>query len=410
MCLNLIVFSRCCTDNAIYILLLSKHCEVHEIMIKKLQSRLANNLNKLTFRAPTRPIVLIQSDDWGRVGVPDITALDWLRKAGYLSEYSAWDSYGLESGEDLTRLGETLSQNIDVDGNPACITANIIMANADLRKMSDEGFSEFRFVPISDGFPAPWGNFDVLSAYKRLISMGVFYPALHGFTHFSPKRLLAGWHDRSQFGDRVRMLVSNDIPYLASVTPEFNFALLQRFGGYEKFANYTDQRDWIESGVQIFEQCFGIKPLSTCAPGYRSNDLTHELWAEQRIKVVQTASGCVPYHNRELLYIPRTVFFEPVLDRRNLNVVVADALQQAQNAVKQGKMIVICSHSINYIQRHCGRREECLDALNLLLAGLLKMYPDLRFANDQKFFESLSMDDRSWFKYPSMSVSLQRYQ
>jgi hypothetical protein len=349
--------------------------------------------------SPVRPTVLIQSDDWGRSGMPDKEVLEALKRAGIPVGNSGWDFYGLESGEDIYRLGDTLRRHVDIDGNPACMTANIVMANADLRRMVGEDFSSFRFVPISEGFPEPWENFDILSAYKRLMAMGVFYPALHGFTHFSPKHQVAGWHDKGEFGERVRCLVLNDCPYLASVTPEFNFALLQRHNGIDKFSNETDQREWIEMGVRLFKQSFDMMPVSTCAPGYRANATTYKLWAEQGIKVVQIASGCVAYEENGLFFIPRTVYFEPGLGKIDVKQVVEAALQQAKMAVDQGKMIVICSHSINYIQRHLGRREECLDALDQLLAGLLKMFPNLRFANDQQVCETWGRKDSSWFQY-----------
>jgi hypothetical protein len=363
---------------------------------KKINARCQIAWKKWSSPEPVRPIVLIQSDDWGRAGLPDIESLDALKQAGAQVGHSAWDFYGLESEDDLHHLGNVLSQHKDIDGNPACLTANIVMANADFPRMKEENFSQFRYVSIDKGFPAPWKNFNILASYKELISKGVFYPALHGFTHFSPKLMLDAWHDQGNFGRNARLLFQRDIPYLASLTPEFNFALLRRNGRKELFATEAEQRLWIGMGVKLFQECFGILPLSTCAPGYRANELTYQLWAEHGIRVAQTASGSAPYVNHGLLFIPRTVFFEPALNL-NASQVVAAALGQANAAIAQGKAIVICSHSINYIQRHLGKREESLNALDLLLTGLLKTYPNLRFANDQMVFDAWNRQDRAWF-------------
>jgi len=321
---------------------------------------------------------------------------------------SPWDYYGAESAEDLHRLGEMLKQVRDRDGRAACITANIVMANADLRRMRSEKFTTFRALPIHKGFPTPWSTWDVVDGYKKLIDEGVFYPALHGFTHFSPEAMIQAWHDEGELGHRARLLFERDIPYLASLTPEFNFALLRRYSVGESFASEDEQRNWIEQGVKLFHECFGFMPVATCAPGYRANDITCKLWAEQGIKVAENASGDVAYLGGKLLHIPRTVFFEPALESDS-EIVVKEAFLQAVNAVKQGKMIVICSHSINYIQEHLNKRDESLQALKGLLLMLLEKYPDLRFANDQMVYEAWLQDDQSWFKPAQLKTRLCRF-
>lgn len=357
---------------------------------------------------PVRPTVLIQSDDWGRVGIPDIASLDVLKRTGVSVGNSAWDHYGAESENDLYQLGNILSRHKDLDGNPACMTANVVMANADLPRMREEGFSHFRYISIDKGFPEPHQYFDILASYKRLMTMGVFYPALHGFTHFSPELMVAAWTDQGDFGRRARILFQNEIPYLASLTPEFNFALLRRNGANQTFASETEQRYWIEMGIKLFHQCFGIQPVSVCAPGYRANYLTYQLWGEYGMKVAQEASADVAFEEQEMLVIPRTVFFEPALSANAMECVVT-ALDQASASVSQGKMIVICSHSINYIQNYVGKRDESLQALDSLLSGLLKKYPNLRFANDQMVFDAWNKKDKEWFNPPSIGARFKRF-
>src|SRR5271166_3680659 len=147
-----------------------------------------------TALAPVRPVVVMQSDDWGRVGVHDPKALDRLRRLGLAVGASKWDYYGHEDAEDLRSLGEVLAGTTDADGRSACLTVNMVMANADIRRMRSEGFEKFRFVPITDGLPVPWAESSLLEQYRNLIADRVFYPGLHGFTHFSPEGMLRGWH------------------------------------------------------------------------------------------------------------------------------------------------------------------------------------------------------------------------
>lgn len=355
---------------------------------------------------PVRPIVLIQSDDWGRVGMPDIELLSQIRAQGRSVGQTPWDYYGAETEGDLTNLGETLGAIRDCDGRPACMTANIIMANADLQRMCTEGFTEFRAIPILEGFPSPWPRWDVVAMYRNLIAQGVIYPALHGYTHFSPPVFLAGYRDSGDFGQRTRCLVELNIPYLASLTPEHNFALVSRNGCQEEFLPELEQRYWVKQGVDLFTQSFGFAPRSTCAPGYRSNLVTRRLWAEQGIRVVQTATKGACIRIGDMLEMPRTVFFEPVFFV-DPAIAVNKALREAEKAVAQGKMIVICTHSINYIRQHLNRREESLESLSLLLNELLLRWPDLRFSHDGEVYDKIN-ERAMWFKLPSLGVIWQR--
>ena len=76
-------------------------------------------LESLHAVAPTRPIVIIESDDWGRTGLPSLAAMEQLKVAGTPVGESPWDFYGLESEDDVIQLGDTLSEFHDADEKPA---------------------------------------------------------------------------------------------------------------------------------------------------------------------------------------------------------------------------------------------------------------------------------------------------
>ena len=357
----------------------------------------------LSALAPKRPIVVIQSDDWGRVGIPSLDALDRLKTAGAKVGNSAWDYYGLESVQDIEALGNTLALIADRDGNSPCFTANFVMANADLERMRAERYEAFRWVGLADGFPKPWSD-DLVSAYRKLIAGKLFEPALHGFTHFNVQELLHCLRADSERGKRARLLVENDVPYLASVTPEYNFALVSRQGG-EHFLSEHEQADWISKGVDLFASVFGAKPSTTCAPGYRANLVTRKLWREAGIESAQMMGTQPVALVGGLVDTQRNVVFEPALDSGD---VVARAMGEARRAIRKGLPVVICSHSINYITRFTNAAENGRAALAKLLTGLLNEYPLLRFANTKSLVDSWKAANDDWFCEPTLAQRLRR--
>ena len=359
-----------------------------------------------TARAPVRPIVIIQSDDWGRVGIPSIAILDDLRRSGFPVGMSSWDRYGLESADDVDALAEILAECRDADGRAACVTANFVMANADLRRMEAEGWKAFRWIPIHEGFPAPW-NEKLLPSYKRAVDKGVFYPGLHGFTHFNPSGLVSALNDPGELGIRARALATRDVPYLRSITPEYNFALAKCDLDGDHFLDRESQAEWLENGVRLFEQTFGFRPCTVCAPGYRENDVTRELYSRAGISVTQGRYGDVPFDEKDLLFLGRNVAFEPSLGEP---YTLKHALAEITQVIAAGSPVVICSHSINYVSRFVGQAEVAREQLAQLLTELKSQYPDLRFTSDHEFSSAWANHEDTWFRPPTSAEKFNRTQ
>ncbi len=347
--------------------------------------------------APVRPIVVIQSDDWGRVGLPSLASMERLQAAGVPIGASPWDFYGLESEDDVIRLGDMLSEFCDGDGKPACFTANFVMANADLEWMRRENFQAFRWKSIDLGFPSPWSE-TLLPAYRRNIDRGLFYAGLHGFTHFNVSAMIKLLTETSARGDRMRQLACHGVPYLASLTPECNFALVERQGKDERFLPESDQESWIESGVSLFTRAFGQQPITTCAPGYRANEATFRIWQRYGLEAAQMIGQRGISASRALVILERNVAFEPALTRA---AAVEKAIGAACRAVECGFPIIVCSHSINYISRFLGYAEEGRRHLGVLLRRLLEVFPNLRFAADCDIVLAWRTNDPGWFRPPT---------
>ena len=83
-------------------------------------------------------------------------------------------------------------------------------------------------------------------------------------------------------------------------------------------------------------------------------------------------------------------------------------MEMAVRAVRQGRPIVICSHSINFIERFMHRSEQGRHALFTLLARLVNELPDLRFASVDEAVAAWRRKDRNWFRSPNRGELIAR--
>src|SRR6202142_4561600 len=132
----------------------------------------------------SRPLVVLQSDDWGRVGVRDREGYEQLRASGIRLGENPYDYYSLETAEDVIALRDLLKRHRDSTGRPACLVMNFLLANLDFQRTADAGFKDIHLMPLSQGLPGAWKRPGPFEAYRQGISDDVFYPALHGLAHF----------------------------------------------------------------------------------------------------------------------------------------------------------------------------------------------------------------------------------
>ena len=90
----------------------------------------------------SRPLLLIQSDDWGRVGVRDREGYEQLRASGIPLGQNPYDLYTLETAEDVAALGEMLNRHRDSTGRPACVLMNFVLANIDFPKTRRNNYQQ----------------------------------------------------------------------------------------------------------------------------------------------------------------------------------------------------------------------------------------------------------------------------
>jgi len=350
-------------------------------------------VRKLRGQAPSpgwqfgRPLVLLQSDDWGRVGVRDEEGREELRAAGLNLGERPYDLYSLETAEDVGALAETLEGLKDSVGRPACFGMNFLVANVDFAASAASEFREIVLKPLAEGLPGRWSRPGLFEAYRRGCEAGVFSPALHGLTHFCQPavRQALCHHER---GELLRTLWRSETPYIHWRMPWVGYEYWDsEKEAPERFISEAEQERWIGLAAQLFRTFFGHGAISACAPGYRANSVTSRCWKAQEIRIAQNGAGTTrppSFDEHGLLHTYRSLDFEPALDP---DLRWEDCFQRAESWILRGLPLIITVHSINFHSTLAPFRQKTLPLLEALLTALKKRFPDLLYVNDGQLLE-----------------------
>src|SRR5690349_19869603 len=170
-----------------------------------------------------RPVLLLQSDDWGRVGVRDGEGWDELHAAGLTLGQKPYDYYSLETADDVAELDQVLKSHCDSEGRPPRLVMNFCIANLDFEKIVQSDFRSLFLKPLSHGLPGKWNRPRLFETYQQGIADGVFYPALHGATHFSRAAIARHIGEDSARGTLMRALLHAETPYIHWRMPWIGF-------------------------------------------------------------------------------------------------------------------------------------------------------------------------------------------
>lgn len=338
-----------------------------------------------------RPLVVLQSDDWGRVGVRDRAGWEEVQKLAPDLGARAYDCYSLETAEDVRAIAALLGRHRDSTGRPACLEMNFIVANVDFAKVVADDFRQIHLRPLTAGLPDGWDRPGLFEAYRQGISVGVFSPALHGTTHFcrpAVERFLA---DSGERGTLLRGLWKTGVPYIHWRMPWIGFEYWDtEKASEERFLSPEAQEHLIESATEIFGNFFSRPPGSACAPGYRANDATRGAWARQGVRVAQNGSSRMAPHfdHNKVLQLYRAIDFEPAVDPE---FSLPACLQVAEDCLAQGLPSVVSIHSINFHSSIRNFRKMTCEFLDEFLSVLESRHPDLLYVRDEDLYDLVNV-------------------
>ncbi len=333
-----------------------------------------------------RPIILFQSDDWGRVGVRDREGWDELQQAGIHLGESPYDFYSLETAHDLHALRTVLKKHRDSAGRNPSIGMNFITANIDFDRCLHTSENKISLLPLADGLPRQWQRPHLFEAYQQGTEDGVFLPALHALTHFCEKAILRELKANGEHAELIRKLWRAQTPYIYWRMPWVGYEYWDpEMTREHRFLSLEEQRSSICQAAEIFQKLFPAAPLSACAPGYRANDDTRTAWFEAGIRVVQNgpAKNKAPHLDaRGMLHTFRTVELEPATSKCHL----VELTNTVEECFRIGVPAVVSIHSINFHSSLRDFRTPTLLLLDHFLDLLEQKWPNLLYLNDADLF------------------------
>jgi hypothetical protein len=334
-----------------------------------------------------RPVVLLQSDDWGRVGLRDKAGLGELELDGLRLGERPYDFYTLETAEDLAALSCVLNKHSDSSGRHPSLQMNFIVANLDFSRMSTAGFRELHLLLLADGLPEGWDRPGLIEAYRRGITEGLFHPALHGITHFCRPAVERHLTEDREEAKLLRRLWRAGTPYIHWRMPWIGYEYWEpERPEDDRFLPAPAQEHAIGQAVGAFAKLFSAVPRSACAPGYRANADTHRAWAQHGIHVAQSGPGDpAPPHFDEfgLLHVSRTVEFEPATDDA---FSVESSIRQAEACFTRGMPATVSIHAINFHSSVRDFRTPTLNSLDVFLTALESRHPNLIYLHDEDLY------------------------
>jgi hypothetical protein len=354
------------------------------------------------------PLVIIESDDWGSLRTKDRQSRARLYMINNLTKqdpYIQLDS--IATSEDLEALYEVFDSIRDINGNPACITANVCTANPDFEAIKDADFEHFFYEPFTIALQDYSKGASLFDLWIEGKNNKIFNPQLHGREHVHAlawlKELRAGNKDLLQaFKHKVWGIQynSNFEKRRSNLQASLDFYNISGEGVFHK--------NWIKESVEIFKKTFGYQPSSFIAPAFTwHSDINKELAKNKVLTIQGIKIQTSPILNKKnkykkilhyigqidkksnLIFTNRNAFFEPhsAPDKDWVDI----CMSGVECALDQKKPAIIGAHRLNFIGRlETKHRDRNLKMLKEILKKIKKNYPNVEFIDSGEFAKRIA--------------------
>lgn len=361
-------------------------------MLKKIKSALGRNLNNIKGWNTNKKIIVIESDDWGSIRMPNSSVYNLFLEKGYPLASRPFETYDtLANKEDLDTLFQTLRGIHNKEGKNPIITANTVVANPDFEKILSHNFSEYFYEPFTKTLEQYYPEEDVFGTWKQGIKENLFFPQFHAREHYNTikwmKALGSKDHDSLEaFHYKMVGIPSKRQPELGN---QLQIAL-----SVETPDDIDLQKEILAEGLKLFKEIFAYESKSFIAPVYTWSSSLNETLAQNNVRYLQggkfqkspNSDGTITNYKHYLgekntlqqYHLVRNVYFEPATNKNK--DWLGDCFKDIEAAFFWNKPAIISTHRLNYIgSLNEENRKRGNDLLAKLLVKVVEKYPEVHF-------------------------------
>lgn len=361
-------------------------------MFNSIKSGFANHFNNFCSWKSKRKIIVIESDDWGSIRMPNRKVYEATIAKGINVDLCPFNSYDtLANKEDLEELFGVLNKYRDQNNRPPVITVNTIVANPDFEKIALNKFESYYYEDFTKTLHRYYPNDNVFEAWRYGIINNFIFPQLHGREHLYVKL----WLDFLKCGSEETHFSFNQGYYgiSKSISKEKRNGFLPAFN-LHFLSEIHEQASILEDAQRIFTSIFGFRSESFIAPNYIWNRGIEPILNDLGMVFIQGSRyQREPIGGGEIrnvrhwtgetnsigqIYLTRNVQFEPSI-YKGINW-VNYTIKQVENAFFWRVPAIISSHRLNFIgSLNKNNRQHNLVLLKRVLGQILERWPDVEF-------------------------------
>ncbi|HQP76952.1 MAG TPA: polysaccharide (de)acetylase [Saprospiraceae bacterium] len=354
-----------------------------------------------------RKLVVIESDDWGSLRMPDTETFTALQRAGIdiMSDdgaiFNAYDT--LADSDDLSGLFEVLSSVRDQNGLCAVMTPVSVVANPDFDSIRKNGFKTYFFEPFTETLKKFKGCEDSFKLWQEGIRRRIFVPQFHGREHLNVK----AWLRALDNGNKNAKIAFNHGFWGMSTQSDPDIGL--EFQAAFDYINPVDldyHKEVITTGLDLFSELFGYRASYFVPPnGPFSSNLETAL-VDNGIKYISMPriynepvgfgrstkmfNWMGKTTRQGLKVITRNCFFEPATSGKDW---VDSCLSEISKSFRFYNPAVLSTHRVNYVGRlSVVNRERGLNQLSKLLVRITQRWPEVEFITSDELGSMMKHD------------------
>jgi hypothetical protein len=372
-------------------------------MINTLKSTISKNITNIVGWKTNRKIIVIESDDWGSIRMPNKDVYTKLERLSFSKEFTLYDRLdSLERLEDLQSLLDIAKEFKDFNDKPLVFTLNTVMQNPDFEKIKAGDYKKFYGIPFFESYKQFYGQ-DLRDLWSKGIEEQLIKPQFHAREHLNVHLWL---NDLRNYNKNTREAFDNGYFGLRTETSSKlrNHYLATYFAENEE--EFSKVVVATKQGLEMFKNVFGYHSKTFIASNYYWPKELEKILANEGVKGLQALRGgnFTNYKRGTIstkrlftgqknkfgqIYTVRNVIFEPYSDKNK--DWVASGLKDVQNAFLWKKPAIICMHRVNFAsEMNLSNRDHNLQLLKKFITEILKKYPDVEFMSSDALIKEIA--------------------